>query len=58
MRIDKLPVELQISAAVAVKAQSVQRQMGQAAVQLIEGAGVLAPSSSGDGRGTIINTRA
>lgn len=58
MRIDKLPVDVQISAAVARKEQSVQRQLGEAAVQLIEGAAEAAPGPTADGRGTLINTRA
>lgn len=58
MRIDKLPVDVQITAAVARKEQSVQRQLGEAAVQLIEGAAEAAPGPTADGRGTLINTRA
>jgi hypothetical protein len=56
--IDKLPIDLQISAAVARKELSVQRQLGEAAVQLIEAAAQAAPAPTGDGRGAIINTRA
>lgn len=58
MRIDKLPPSVQISAAVARKEQSVQRQLGEAAVQLIESAAEAAPAPTADGRGTLVNTRA
>jgi hypothetical protein len=56
VKIDSLPIDLQVSAAVARKAQSVQKQLGQAAVQLIEGAA--APAPTADGRGQLINTKA
>jgi hypothetical protein len=58
VKIDKLPVEAQISVAVARKAQTVQKVLGQAAVDLIEGAGNAAPAPTGDGRGQLVNTRA
>jgi hypothetical protein len=57
--LSSLPLEAQISAAVARKAQSVQEQIGQAAIQLIDGGAAesgMAPA--GDGRGELINTRA
>jgi hypothetical protein len=60
VKIDGLLLDAQITAAVARKAQSVQRQLGQAAVDLIEAAGSTAPASAptADGRGAIINTKA
>jgi hypothetical protein len=58
VKIDSLPIDLQVSAAVARKAQSVQKQLGQAAVQLIEGAGAAAPAPTADGRGQLVNTKA
>ncbi len=47
-----------VSAAVAKKARSVQRVLGQAAVDLIEAAGAAAPAPTGDGRGQLISTKA
>lgn len=58
MKIDALPIEAQVSAAVARKAQSVQKVLGQAAIDLIEGAGNAAPAPTADGRGQLINTKA
>ena len=58
MKIDALPVEAQISAAVARKALSVQKVLGQAALDLIETSGSATPAPSLDGRGQHINTRA
>jgi hypothetical protein len=58
VKIDSLPLDMQISAAVARKAQSVQKQLGQAAVQLIEAAGAAAPAPTADGRGQHVNTKA
>jgi len=57
--LSSLPIEAQIASAVARKAQTVQEQIGQAAVELIQGStgsGSMAPA--GDGRGQLINTRA
>lgn len=58
VKIDGLLLDAQIATAVARKAQSVQRQLGQAAVDLIEAAGSTAPAPTADGRGAIINTKA
>jgi hypothetical protein len=58
VKIDRLPVEAQISAAVAQKALSVQKVLGQAAIDLIETSGSAAPAPSLDGRGQHINTKA
>ena len=58
VKIDGLPIEAQVSAAVARKAQSVQKVLGQAALDLIETSGSAAPAPSLDGRGQHINTRA
>ncbi len=58
MKIDGLPVDAQVAAAVARKAQSVQKLEGQAAVDLIEAAAATAPAPTPDGRGSVINTKA
>jgi hypothetical protein len=58
VKIDGLALEAQITAAVAKRAQSVQRQLGQAAIDLIEAASPGAPVPTADGRGALINTRA
>lgn len=58
VRIDKLPLEAQVSAAVARKALSVQKVLGQAAIDLIETSASAAPAPTLDGRGQHINTRA
>lgn len=52
----ELPVELRVAAAVARKVQQVQQIEGQAAIDLINAAGVPAPGA--DGRGALVNTRA
>lgn len=62
MKIEGIPLDLQIAAAVARKAQSVQEIEGQAALDLINAAGEASPPREAallpDGRGAIINTKA
>jgi hypothetical protein len=54
-----LPVEAQVSAAVARKALAVQKQLGEAGIALIEAASPAdALKSTGDGRGQHIHTLA
>jgi hypothetical protein len=53
-----MPLDMQIAAAVARKAQSVQKLEGQAALDLIEAAASAAPGPSADGRGGVIDTKA
>jgi hypothetical protein len=62
VKIDGMPVDMQIAAAVAREVQTVLEAEGQAALDLIRSAGAppreTQPATGPDGRGSLINTTA